>query len=218
LILQLARKEEAEIYVVEKTVSSTERPKMRKRVVLKKSCDNPLLRPLENARLLSNSSSFVRNSELRPTTIPRRSKSREEVERPSNSPPLASGDGDVSVDDSTGLSDFIVNDSSFVDEDDSEDEIVLPQPPKPVRRLVRGRRPRRRLSQSSEHTPARGREMSRSREDPEIRNSQALSTQSGDCLFSNVAKTPEQATPHFKDRDHDLNYSDIEEPFALLRL
>ncbi len=114
------------------------RPKSRKRV-LKGICDDQLLLPFdrqnERARLPTSS----KRSKLQSNALLTRLKTQAEfkaTERSSMS--SVSEDEEVFLGDSTGLSDFIVNDSSSLEEDVTDDDIQS-RPPRSTRRLVRGR-------------------------------------------------------------------------------
>ena len=122
-----------------------EKPKSKKQV-LNNICDNPLLRPFDQQKESTPALSSSKRSELKSKVLPTRSKGHEES-KATGSPSLSSAseeeeeeEEEFSVEDSTGLLDFIVNDNSSLEED-STDEEIQPRPPRPTRRLIRGRRP-----------------------------------------------------------------------------
>lgn len=155
----------------------------KKKRVLKRRDDNPLLRPLAGTSVVAEErrgkvvgktkTSFVSEKEVKifgkgkavsrvdeneveDETVPRRrrmkavvvvddSEDEEEVVPSRQVQPKASTiDFDLETEDDDDLSDFIVNDSTFLEEEVSE--IEMPPPPKPprsVRKLVKGRKPER---------------------------------------------------------------------------
>jgi hypothetical protein len=125
----------------------TGKSKPRKRV-LYKTCDNPLLRPFDNgaksksAPLLKTPTSRT-VSGPKPKIAPQKSALVYSSDGPSD---FENGQDDIG-DESDGLSDFVVMDSSFLDDEDSEED-VLPAKyaPRSTRKLVRGRRPSRQES------------------------------------------------------------------------
>ena len=117
-----------------------EKPKSKRRV-LNKICDNPLLRPFDHQKESTPALSYSKRSDFSPKVLPTRSKAHEEskLTRRLSLSSVSEEEEEVSLDDSTGLSDFIVNNSSLLEEDSTEEEIQ-PRPPRSTRRLVRGRR------------------------------------------------------------------------------
>jgi predicted SprT family Zn-dependent metalloprotease len=120
-----------------------EKPKSKKRI-LNKTCDNPLLLPFDHQKENTLALPFSKRSELQSKVLPMRSKGHGEPKSTSylslRSASEKEEEDEVSMEDSTGLSDFIVNDSSSLEED-SADEEIQSRPPSSTRRLVRGRRP-----------------------------------------------------------------------------
>ncbi|TAQ85821.1 hypothetical protein B7494_g5834 [Chlorociboria aeruginascens] len=107
----------------------TSKPKRR---ILKQSSDNPLLRPLANNKILNSAS-----SELQKLVPARRMASRGRNYSQKTSIASSSKSSPSRLDSEGGLSDFIVDDSSLLDKDESEIDIPAPRS---ARRLVRGRR------------------------------------------------------------------------------
>lgn len=149
-------------------IAETPKLKARKRVLLTRRDDNPLLRPIARAGKTTTTSSLLRSPELQPTSalkkLPKESEVSIEMQRKPSSTVVATriaippsrvratkraprDDHSASENESDGLSDFIANDSSFVEEveEDDGDSFVerTPPPPRSTRKLVRGRRPRR---------------------------------------------------------------------------
>jgi hypothetical protein len=114
------------------TGGDLEKPKRRRRI-LGTVGDNPLLRPLEAGNIRTTSSSFLKTPKIQPVL---RGKSRS-----FKSPEETEDDHGVSSLES-GLSDFVVNDSYFSEEESDSELRELPLLPKANRKLVRGRRPR----------------------------------------------------------------------------
>jgi predicted SprT family Zn-dependent metalloprotease len=115
-----------------------EKPRSRRRV-LKKIYDNPLLRPLDQQK----ESAFMTTSQrLEPQSKALPTIASEYTEAKSNKPSSISSmsEHEIFLEDSTGLSDFIVNDSSSLEETSTDDETQL-HPPRSRRKLVKGRRP-----------------------------------------------------------------------------
>lgn len=205
--------------ITEKKRSSAVKSQTRKRVVLNKACDNSLLRPLGKSQELSASSSFIKKGESRQTTMRESNRLGRKAERPLVLPVAAAAeeDDDDNLQDSTGLSDFIVSDSSFVDEEDSEYDIPLPQPPKSARKLVRGRRPERRMSMSSEHSPAVLCSPSESCENPLNSNRLDSLSSCSSGKFHQPKNSPQQAE-FPKSYVQVTASSDMDEPFPMLSL
>jgi hypothetical protein len=127
-----------------------ENPQPRRRV-LHNLCENPLLRPFHPESESNLSSSPSKNIKSLKQAIPMRLKLHEEC-RAIGGSRVSSGseEEEVSTSDSSGLSDFIVNDSSFLEEAEEEghsaEDGMQPCPPRSTRRLVRGRPPGTNLS------------------------------------------------------------------------
>jgi predicted SprT family Zn-dependent metalloprotease len=124
---------------VKGSAMDVENPKSRRRV-LKKIYDNPLLQPFDPQKKSTPSLTSSERSELQSKVLPTRPKLHAESKASGHSSiNSVSEDEESSLEDSTGLSDFIVNDSSSLEEDSTDAEFEL-RPPRSTRRLVRGRR------------------------------------------------------------------------------
>lgn len=158
VVISTARLQSADLHMSPENLQCSktdfQKPKSKRRV-LNKICDNPLLRPFDHQKESTASLSSSKMSELKLKSLLAKSKVHKESKatgRPSlNS---ASEEEELSMQDSTGLSDFVVDDSSIFDED-STDEDVRPRPPRSTRRLVRGRRPPREDSSEEEQSRPR---------------------------------------------------------------
>lgn len=119
-------------------------PKLRRRV-LNKISDNPLLRPFNSAKPATASLSLLKE-DMNSKTALKQKLVTEKAKSPAKPHPPPTSDEDVcSGSDSAGLSDFIVNDSSYLSQTDSEGDMV-PPPPRFPRKLARG------LNQHEENT------------------------------------------------------------------
>ena len=118
-----------------------EKPKSKIRV-LSKICDNPLLRPFDPKKESTLVLSSSKRSDFQSKALAMGLKEHEESKAAgcSSSSCASDGEEEISMEDSTRLSDFIVNNSSSLEED-STDEEIHPRPPRSTKRLVRGRRP-----------------------------------------------------------------------------
>ncbi|KAH8791635.1 SprT-like family-domain-containing protein [Hyaloscypha finlandica] len=156
------RKEEVMKVVEEAREGEVPKAKARKRVLNQKS-DNPLLRPFDcaSSELLGEGSRRKGKVLVSETTLPAVMKSIESEDEDANqarktargkivrktaektraTPPLKveSEEEDFGLD-SDGLSDFIVDDSTFLEE---EDTVIEEPAPRSVRRLVKGRKSNR---------------------------------------------------------------------------
>jgi hypothetical protein len=151
----------------EKEIVGMKKSMVKKRV-LNQMSDNPLLRPISSAssELMGEGQKDGKGKEVKKIRMKASSKvgldsDQEELEKPAALPrktaasrstvsrkvaskgqptstPIFESDEEDFGEESDGLSDFIVNDSAFLEEEDS----VIEMPPqRPVRRLVKGRRP-----------------------------------------------------------------------------
>lgn len=123
------------------------KPKPRRRI-LNKKCDNPLLRRLDDGTNKMAVSSLSKTLKLRSSTVSKRV-----IYTKKNAVgATGSSEEEESLDsDSTGLSDFIVRDSSFLDNEVSDDDLKSrTRASRPTRKLIRGRRPSRQASSISD--------------------------------------------------------------------
>jgi predicted SprT family Zn-dependent metalloprotease len=124
---------------IEGSAMDGENPKSKRRV-LKKICDNSLLRPFDPQKEGTQSLTSSEISRLQSKILPTKPKLHAESKASGHSSVNSvSEDEESSLGDSTGLSDFIVNDSSTLEEDSTDAEFEL-RPPRSTRRLDRGRR------------------------------------------------------------------------------
>jgi hypothetical protein len=132
-------------------VSKVQKPRKR---LLNKQCDNPLLLPLDVGRKKTSFASFSNDASKNSIMTSKQlsvEKKRAALDN-SDGLPVSEDEHEAYWSDSTDLSDFIVRDSSFLDDMGSED--ILPsvvRPPMSTRRLVKGRRPSRERSPISKH-------------------------------------------------------------------
>lgn len=118
-----------------------------RRRVLNKILDNALLGPFDPTNESKLSASPATNPRSIPQVVPTMLSLQEDC-RASDASRMSSfsEEKEIWMSDSTGLSDFIVNDSSYLEEDeeeekeDSTEDDMQPCPPRPTRRLVKGRR------------------------------------------------------------------------------
>jgi hypothetical protein len=112
-----------------------------RRRVLHKICDNVLLQPFDPASESKPPSSPSKHPKAMLPVSLNRVKSYGEFGGGLRMTSLA--EEEISMTDSSGMSDFIVDDSSFLDDDDNEDtseDDTQACPPRSTRRLVKGRR------------------------------------------------------------------------------
>jgi hypothetical protein len=118
---------------IDAATGMSQKPKSRRRV-LNKINDNPLLRPLDCKTHHKALASLVGDSEI----TQRRAPSRPKAQRKGKSHSISQFEENQSIAfGSEGLSDFVVNDSSSLGEENSDSECQSP-PPRSIRRLVRG--------------------------------------------------------------------------------
>jgi len=109
--------------------------KKTKKRVLKQTSDNPLLRPIANSSISVKASEVF---EMAPKSKSNSSRPRKVIE--SRKPDPADWDFEEDLEqaaDDEGMSNFVVDDSELLDEDDS---VIEMPPPRSTRKLVRGRR------------------------------------------------------------------------------
>jgi predicted SprT family Zn-dependent metalloprotease len=145
MVMSTARLQKAGLHTSSEDLKSSrpdfEKPKSKIRI-LNKICHNPLLRPFDPQKESTLKLSSSKRSDLQSKALAMRLKVHEESKAAGRSSSSSASDGEdeISMEDSTGLSDFIVNDSSSLEED-STDEEIQPRPPRSTRRLARGKRP-----------------------------------------------------------------------------
>jgi hypothetical protein len=137
----------------------------------------------------------------------------------SKSPPKTESDEEDFGHDSDGLSDFIVDDSTFLEE---EDTIVEEPAPRSVRRLVKGRRPNR-VEESDDEESGKQMGKLKIREDISMTLEQALreldlddSEDEGKTKTKIITKNIHSEVPR-RDRDDKAPpaSSDVDDPFTL---
>lgn len=119
--------------------TGSERPKSRRRV-LNNISDNPPLRTFSSQKEGKQSPSPSMNPKFIRQAFPVRPKRYEQYTTGGDSNTSSvSNEEETPMTDSTGLSDFIVDDSSFIEDGTEED--MQPSPPRSARRLIREKRP-----------------------------------------------------------------------------
>jgi hypothetical protein len=171
-------------------------PKKSTSRVLKPRSDNPLLRSIGDTDINSAPAQSLKTT---PHTKARRSRKIVEEQKLDVTADTDDEELDSDIepewDESDGMSDFIVDDSESLEEDDSELE-VTPPPPKSARRLVQGRR----RGKGAESDPA----------DLELKM-RTLDIKDGD-LTDNFERLSGDDTGHLRQNDSYKTGSDAEDP------
>jgi hypothetical protein len=204
-----------------------EKRKARRRI-LKNISDKPLLRPLDVGERSSTSSSVSRNVRRTRRIVPKNSNpspGQEVVNESVEKSYVEEEDGSL-LGDSTGLSDFIVNDSSSLEEESSEEEPQF-RPPRSTRKLVRGVKKTRRESTERKDQACSDVQSQEDQILPSMSKHQRVTSnfRSSSGNLNDYGKDvsaaavgiskPNRARPVSRGQTAS---SDIEEPFALLRL
>lgn len=122
---------------IDAVAGMSKKPKSKRRV-LKSTVDNPLLRPSDVKKHHKDLTSLVKNSEITQMRVP--SKFKAQIDQRSHSISQLEQNHSIAFD-LEGLSDFVVNDSSSLREECSDNGFQSP-PPRKTRRLIRGLRKR----------------------------------------------------------------------------